>query len=360
MNIRSKPALLEDAIVIEPSLPIHPNRGRNLRVAAFTSGAEVPGARFRVRQYIPALAKLGIAVDEHWPGLGAFPPAARWLRPAWLAGTLAQRLPQLAQAAHADVTWLYREMVSTLVTFEGLTRRPRILDIDDAVHLNRDGRTARRLAGLVDHVIVANAYLAEAWQKWTPAVEILPMSIDTNFYTSASLPEKPVIGWLGSRGNMPYLERIAPALAEIVRLFPNVTIGVCSEARPQLSGVPFVHVPWSAARERSFLASLTVGIVPLDDTPWERGKFSYKMLQYMASGRPSVLSPVGVNAEMLAQADIGIAASTHEQWVAALSTLIADPAAANQLGATARRHAVSDYSVEAIAPRLAALFRRFA
>src|SRR5580704_14848808 len=121
-----------------------------LRVAAFTSGADVPGARFRVRQYLPALARAGIAVREYWPGLGGYPPRTRWIRPAWLAGSLAQRLPQLAMGLTADVTWLYREMVSTLVTFEGLTRRPRLLDIDDAVHLFRGGRTAQRLAGLVD------------------------------------------------------------------------------------------------------------------------------------------------------------------------------------------------------------------
>ena len=345
-------------MVTEPSLLNRPSDARQLRISAYTSGAEVPGARFRVRQYIPALARMGVAVDEYWPGLGAFPPASRWLRPAWLVGTLAQRLPQLVRAANADVTWLYREMVSTLVTLEGLTRRPRILDIDDAVHLHRNGRTARRLAGLVDQVIVANSYLAETWRQWAPTVEVLPMSIDTNFYSVAPLAEKPTIGWLGSRGNMPYLERIAPALVEIVRRFPEVSIAVCSEARPQLSGLPIVHVPWTAAGERSFLASLTIGIVPLDDTPWERGKFSYKMLQYMASGRPSVLSPVGVNAEMLAQADIGLPASTHEQWIEALSTLIADPAGARQIGANARNHVVSNYSVEAIAPRLAALFRR--
>lgn len=333
---------------------------RPLRVAAFTSGAEVPGARFRVRQYIPALAREGVAVSEYWPGLGGYPPQTRWIRPAWLAGTLMQRVPQLAMGWSADVTWIYREMVSTLVTFEGLTRRPRLLDVDDAVHLFRDGRTARRLAGLVDGVVVANAYLAEAWRNWTPSVEILPMAIDTDVFTPTPLPEKPVIGWLGSRGNLPYLEKLAPALAELVRRFPNATIAVCSESQPNLSGLPYIHVPWSPALERPFLASLTIGLVPLDDTPWEQGKFSYKLLQYMASGRPCVASPVGTNRELLARAQIGLAAATHEQWVEALSTLLTDRATAEQMGATARALVVSDYSVQALAPRLAEIFRRLA
>jgi glycosyltransferase involved in cell wall biosynthesis len=332
--------------------------GSPLRVDAFTSGANVPGARFRIRQYIPALARAGIAVSEHWPGLGGFPPHAQWLRPAWLAGTLAQRLPQLVMGWRADVTWLYREMVSTLVTLEGFTRRPRLLDVDDAIHLFRGGRTARRLAGLVDLVVVSNPRLAEAWRKWTLSVEILPMAIDTELYAPEPLPEKPVIGWIGSPGNQLYLERIAPALAEVISRFPGVTVAVCSERRPDLPGLPFAYVPWSPSAERPFLASLTIGLVPLDDTPWERGKFSYKMLQYMACARPSVVSPVGVNADMLSKAEIGIAASTHAQWVDALSTLLADHGAAEHMGAAARALAVSDYSVEALAPRLADIFRR--
>ena len=332
---------------------------RQLRVAAFTSGDEVPGARFRVRQYIPTLARAGVVVTEHWPGLGGYPPRTRWLRPAWLMGSLAQRLPQLAMGWSADVTWLYREMLSTLVTFEGLTRRPRVLDIDDSVHLFRGGRTARRLASLVDGVVVANPFLAEVWRQWTPNVEIFPMGIDTDVYKPTALPEAAVIGWLGSPANIPYLERIAPALGEVIRRFPRTTIAICSQQRPDMDGVPFNYVPWSPAAERQFLASLTIGLAPLDDTPWERGKFSYKMLQYMACGIPSVVSPVGVNADILAQAQIGIAATKYEQWVEALSTILADRAVAEHLGATARALAISDYSIGVLAPRLVAIFRRF-
>lgn len=331
-----------------------------IHVAAFTSGATVPGARFRVRQYIPALARAGITVTERWPRLGAFPPPTKWLRPAWLAGTLAQRVPQIGLAHAADVTWLYRELVSTLVTFEGLTPRPRLLDVDDSIHLFRDGNTARRLARLVDLVVVSSPYLADAWRRWTPHVEVLPMAVDTDLITPAPLPARPVIGWLGSPGNLAYLESIAPALAEVTARFPGTSVAVCSERQPSLPGLPMHYVPWSPAAERPFLESLSIGIVPLADTPWERGKFSYKMLLYMAAGRPVVGSPVGSNADMLHRHDVGIAASDHGQWVAALSTLLADHAVAQRLGAEARLVAVRDYSITAIAPRLAQIFRRLA
>lgn len=331
-----------------------------IRVAAFTSGATVPGARFRVRQYIPALAQAGIAVTEHWPRLSAFPPRAKWLRPAWFAGTLAQRLSQIALAQNVDVTWLYRELISTLVTFEGLTRQPRLLDVDDSIHLFRDGNTARRLARMVDLVVVSSPYLADAWRRWTPHVEVLPMAVDTDRITPAPFPSRPVIGWLGSPPNLPYLVGIAPALAAVTARFPGTTVAVCSEQQPLLPGLPIRYVPWSPMAERPFLDSLSIGIVPLADTPWERGKFSYKMLLYMAAGRPVVGSPVGSGADMLYGHNVGIAAADHEQWVAALSTLLADQAAMQRLGSEGRLVAVRDYSVSAVAPRLAKILHRLA
>jgi glycosyltransferase involved in cell wall biosynthesis len=336
------------------------NATKTLRVAAFTSGAKVPGARFRVRQFIPELARAGITVDERWPELGAFPPAARWLRPVWLAGTLAERLPQVAQGWSTDVTWLYREMVSTLPTLERFTRRPRLLDVDDAIHLYRGGRTAAKLARAVDLVLVANDYLADAWRRWTNAVDVLPMAIDTDLYVPAALPEKPVIGWLGSPTNLHYLEQIAPALGEVLRRLPEASLAVCSERRPSLGGLPVRYVPWSPEAERPFIQSLTVGLVPIEDTEWGRGKFSYKLLQYMACGRACIASPVGTSRDLLARAPVGLAAASHDEWVKAITALIADPAAANEMGGAARALAVSDYSIGAVAPRLAAILRRLA
>jgi glycosyltransferase involved in cell wall biosynthesis len=331
----------------------------SLRVAAFTASAVAPASRFRVRQYAPALRKADIDVSEYWTGLGSYPPRSPWLRPAWLAGTLAQRVPQVAAGWGADVTWFQREMVSTLVTFEGFTRRPRLLDIDDAVHLFRDGRTARRLARLADLVVVGNEWLAEVWRRWAPAIEILPTAVATDF-APAPLPERPVIGWIGTASNLRYLTKLAPALAEALRRFPHATLAVCCDQAPDLQGLPVTHVAWAPEIERAFLDSLTIGLMPLDDTLWERGKCSYKMLQYMAAARPSVVSPVGMNATILAQGDVGLAATSFEEWVAALSRLLAEPATAEQMGRAGRALALSRYSIAALAPRLAGLLHRLA
>ncbi|HVC51750.1 MAG TPA: glycosyltransferase [Stellaceae bacterium] len=333
---------------------------RRLRVAAFTAGADVPAARFRVRQYAEPLSRLGIDLAEYWPGLGAYPPRRRLLRPAWFAGTLAQRLPQLVAARHADIVLLQRELVSTLPTLEGLTRRPRIVDIDDSIHLHRGGLAARRLAALADLVIVGNEFLAETWRGWTPAVEILPTAVDTDRCPHTPPPDRPVIGWIGTAANLRYLQAIAPALATVLRRFPAAEIAVCCDRPPALGGLPVRFVPWSAGAEIPFLASLSIGLMPLDDGPWERGKCSMKMLQYMAAARPCVVSPVGMNREVLARGALGLAAATEVEWIDALCGLLADRDAAQRMGETGRAVAERHYSRAALAPRLAALLRRVA
>ncbi|HTZ38237.1 MAG TPA: glycosyltransferase [Stellaceae bacterium] len=334
--------------------------GGRLRVAAFTAGENVGSARFRVRQYAAPLAACGIALDEYWPRLTAYPPRRRWLRPAWLAGSLAERLPQLLRARGADVTLLQRELVSTLPTLEGWTARPRVVDVDDAIHLHRGGLAARRLARIADLVIVGNDWLAEVWRSWNTAVEVLPTAVDTERYRVDPLPERPVIGWIGTSGNLPYLAAIAPALAEACRRFPDAVVAVCCDRPPELGRLPVRYVPWSAAVEADFLASLTVGVMPLVDGPWERGKCAFKMLQYMAAGRACVASPVGMNTALLHEAEIGLAASGLDAWREALASLLADRDAAARMGAAGRALAEARYSLAALAPRLAELLHRVA
>ena len=336
-------------------------------VAAFTGGKEVPSARFRLRQYSGKLSEAGVDVREYWTSQGAYPPSAHWRRPFWLAASLTQRLPHLLAARAADVTLLQREMISTLVTLEGLTPRPRILDVDDAIHLFRDGRTAQALARRVDLVIVGNPWLAEAWRRWTPHVEVLPTAVDLSLFdplpalgelpSSPPVPSPAVIGWIGTSGNLRYLEAIAPALREVVRRFPKLVLSVCCDRPPQLDGIRVRFVPWSPDAERSFFRDLSVGLMPMEDSLWEKGKCSFKMLQYLAAGRPCVVSPYGMNAEVLAQSVGALAACSQEDWTEALCTLLADPTAAAQRGAAGRELIAKHYDLGVLAPRLAELIR---
>jgi len=327
-------------------------------VTAYTGGENVSSARFRVRQYVRPLAQLGVCLDERWPTLTSYPPRAKYLRPAWFAATLAQRLAQVTGARRSDAVLFQKELVSTLPTLEGLVRRPCMVDIDDSIHLFRDGWAARRLASVADIVIVGNEWLAEVWGQWSSAVEVLPTAIDTDRHALSPMPSSPVIGWIGIGSNLHYLKAIAPALTRVVERFPETVIAVCSDQKPDLPGLPVSHVPWSPEAEAPFLSSISIGVMPLADGLWERGKCAFKMLQYMSTGRPCVVSPAFMNAQILREAEVGLSAVTCDEWTDALCSLLSDRDAAQKMGEAGRRLAVENYSVEVLAPRFAAQIRR--
>jgi glycosyltransferase involved in cell wall biosynthesis len=334
-------------------------------VAAFTPGLVVPSARYRVRQHVPALATLGVDVTEYYTGASAYPPPSRWARPGWLAANMAVRLTQVIGARHHDVTWLQREFVSTLVTLEGLTPAPRVLDVDDAVFTHARGGFARKLAQLCQVGVCGNAFLADWFGQYIPRIHIVPTAVDTDALAARQAgPDGPGrIGWVGTVAGFGYLERLAPAIARVLDLHPGAEFVVCSSEpfrTPALDGRRVRFVPWSPDGEPGLIRSFTVGIMPLIDGPLERGKCSYKMLTFMSCGVPVVVSPVGMNVDVLSQGEVGYAARSDEEWVATLDLLLRDRDLADRLGRDGRRVAETHYSNHAIAPRLAAILREAA
>src|SRR5580704_6450641 len=141
-----------------------------LRVIAYTGGHNAPARVPRVQYYIPHLRDLGIELTECPSRAGLYPPEEyKWMRPAWGLWNLADHVPAVVRSYNYDVTLLQREMLSTFVTLEPFTKRPRVLDVDDAIWVHRGGRFARRLAGLCDHVICGNNFLAQEFSRWNPS-----------------------------------------------------------------------------------------------------------------------------------------------------------------------------------------------
>jgi glycosyltransferase involved in cell wall biosynthesis len=334
-----------------------------LKVAAYTGGIRVPSARFRVRQYIEPLRALGVDLREHHAAFGAYPPRRKAFRPFWAAAALGDRLLAAARSYAADLTLLQREMISTLLTGEPLTRQPRVLDVDDAIFLRRGGACARRLARLSDLVICGNAYLAEHFSAWNRDVRILPTAVDTDrFRPGPPLGgERPSIGWSGTSSGFPYLEAAAPAVLAALNAHPGSVFRVVADRRPPLPGFPpekLDFIPWSPETEVAEIQKMTVGIMPLEDSAWARGKCSFKLLTYMSCGVPVVASPVGMNAEVLA-AGGGIGPRRWEDWSDALSGLLGSEDCRRRLGQRGRQAVLERYSLRAIAPRLAGILKSF-
>lgn len=338
-----------------------------LRIAAFTGGRNVPGARFRVRQYIPRLEQCGIEMDEFYSRWSSWPPITKILRPFWLVGTVLDRIPSIVKSHRYDMTFFQRELVSTLTTLEPFTARPRILDVDDAVWLNRRGRTGfKTILRMCDGAVCGNAFIADYARQWHNNVCLLPTAVDTTRFAPSPARQtanRRILGWSGLGVGMMYLYEIEKALLPVLDKHKDVVLRVVSEQRPRfrhLSPDRVEYIPWSPVNEVRGVQEMTIGLMPIENTPWGLGKCGYKMLLYMSCGVPVVVSPVGMNAEILAKGNLGFGPRTLSEWTDALELLLYDPDRAATMGKTGRKIAEQEYSLDLLAPKLASFLYKTA
>lgn len=327
-------------------------------------------SRLRFLDYLPALRQRGIRVtvapffDDAY--LAAYYAGRRDL--AAVLRAYGRRFATLLRPGPADLLWIEKEALPWLPG--GLERllvrgRPCVLDFDDAWYLRYAGVPLLRhkWAGLLPRaaLVIAGSSALRDWAEanGAPRTELIPTVIDLARYPLAPPPDNGVftIGWIGTRSTLPHLAGAAEALARVcaggrarLRLIANAPI--------ELPGVPVEFIPWREDAEAELLAGIDAGIMPLPDEPWERGKCAYKLIQYMAAGRPVVASPVGANAEVVVDGETGFLATTPGDWAAALERLRGDAALRAAMGAAGRRRVEDRYCLQVQADRLAAALRQ--
>lgn len=274
---------------------------------------------------------------------------------------MAESLARTLRSSHYDLRFLQRNLTATLCTWELLLRKPFVFDVDDAIFLGPRGASADRIARSAALTICGNNFLAEHFSRHG-RVAVLPTAVDTLRFVprAVTLPAKQVIGWSGSSSGLKYLYGIEPAILTLLLKHPDAILKVVSDKPPVFKTLPLervVYERWSPEREVAVLQEFAVGIMPLEDDLWARGKCSFKMLTYMAVGLPVVVSPVGMNVEILAQGSCGFAAKTNDDWVDAISNLLNEPALADQMGRTGRQIIETRYARNVVAPQLAQLLR---
>jgi glycosyltransferase involved in cell wall biosynthesis len=238
-----------------------------------------------------------------------------------------------------------------------------VYDFDDALFADVRGGVHRffgessawaNAVRAADVVIAGNSHLAEAAAALNRSVEIIPTCVDPDDYPrkqNYAVGSVPRLLWLGSPVNESYVEDVAPALLEVHRRTGARLTLISAGARPlgELD-VMVDRVRWNGARSDALLAEADVGIMPLPDTPYERGKCGYKLLQYAAAGLPSVGTPIGMNTRILEQID-GLPAVDRDSWVQAMVSLLEEPEDARRLrGQTGRTAVEEHYSYRAWAP----------
>lgn len=311
------------------------------------------------------MPQFGIELEEFASRVGKYPPDAAWRRPAWLLAACAERALQIPRSYGFNAVIFQRELISTLLTLEPLFGQPRLLDVDDAIWLHQRGGFAGKLAARCDAVICGNTYLAEYFSQHCERIFLLPTAVNTRRFFPLREARAPtqIIGWSGTGSNLIELEQIEPALRVVMNRFAKARLRVVCNRRPNLASLPVDrvdYVPWTPDVEVSAVQDLQVGLMPLRETAWTRGKCAFKMLTYMACGVPVVASPVGMNGEVLAMGSVGFAARTQDEWADALAMLLADPDAAQRMGKVGRAVIDSSFSVEVLSTRLAGIIRAVA
>lgn len=352
-----------------------------LRVAALTSGKDTPSARYRIRQHIRPLKKAGIDVHEYRPRIGKYTPIPFLkgknrrapheliIRVLWTLLKTAVRIEAIPGSWKAQITWLEREMVSGFISLEPLIKRPYIFDVDDAIWLSPPfGKVAaKQIAKGAAVVIAGNAHIAEWFADHAGDVRIIPTAVDTDLlrplkYNRHKISDAPFrVGWVGTSGNYEFLYKIEEELAHFFSDY-KAEFWIVSDQPPKFLYIPadkIKYYQWGPDIESEILPLMDIGLMPLSADEWSLGKCSYKMLQYMAAGLPVVVSPVGMNNEVLSMGDIGFAAGKSGDWYEALETAFKDPPLGLEYGANGRRVILQYFSKDVVSKMLVETFLKF-
>lgn len=317
-----------------------------IRVLFIGRGESDPSSRYRAFALFPHLRSRGIE-PVHADASGA-------------SGSL--RALREAGRAHAVVV-LRRTFNGVFRRALRLVSRRLIFDFDDAVFTRPQGPSRgrrRRFAAMLrlsDQAWAGNEYLARHAREHVGSAVVLPTSLDPSRYEFAV--RKPTdtleLVWIGSSSTRPYLEHGCEAIATASKAIPGLRLRIVADFDLSSRGIASVPIAWSADAEGPALASSHIGVAPMPDDEWTRGKCGFKVLQYMAAGLPVVTSPVGVNRDLVEPGVTGFHATSVDEWVASLRTLASDPSMRDRFGMEARRRVHARYTHEAVASRMVEL-----
>jgi glycosyltransferase involved in cell wall biosynthesis len=334
---------------------------------------EAPSQRFRFEQYFFLLEQNGYTYrvqsflnSQNWQ---LFYKSGKPIAKAWaLVSGFLKRFFMLFTAPFFDFIFVHREAapvgppIIEWVLAKCLRRRL-IYDFDDAIWLT-DQEAEPRLFQIIKcrskvssicrwayRVSCGNGYLCTYAKRFNNNVFYNPTTIDTqnlpdhtllaNKFSSAEI----IIGWTGSHSTLKYLETIRDALGNLEKRFPTLKILVIANQKPTLALRCLEFIQWRKETEVDDLLKMDIGIMPLPDDEWTKGKCGFKALQYMALGIPTVASPVGVNTTIITNGENGLLASSLEEWEKMLSQLVENKTLREKIGKAGKTTVVDHFSV---------------
>lgn len=344
---------------------------------------ESPSQRFRFEQFLDLLKDKG-----HKLQLESFLPARRWrlfyqrgnvlAKIGMIAGGFARRFGLLFSAGQFDRVFIHREAapigppIIEWILAKVLGKKI-IYDFDDAIWMTDkvNESTAQKIVRWRSKVAsvcrwsykvsCGNEYLRQYALRFNALSVLNPTTVDTDglHYPAHEAPptkDRMVIGWTGSHSTLKYLYLLKDVLMRVQEKHPETTLLVIADKSPELQVARMIFRAWSPNTEISDLMMADIGIMPLPDDEWSKGKCGFKALQYMALGIPAVVSPVGVNPTIIQHMQNGCLCNTDEEWVAVLEALITDADLRRRLGVAGRRTVIDRYSVSSNTSNFLSLF----
>jgi glycosyltransferase involved in cell wall biosynthesis len=343
---------------------------------------EGAGCRYRIAQYIPHLAAQGIDLeiapffDREFFEL-VYQPGRTARKTILFLRQAMGRLRTVLQHGRYDLVVIYREATPVgppiVEAMLAAAKVPLVYDFDDAVFLSNTSDANRWIAALknpqktgaiirqCDQVIAGNEFLAAYARRFNPSVHVIPTSIDVDLFVPRS-DSRPApsnapttVGWIGTPTTASFLRPLAPVLRALAaeQAFEFQVAG--STTALTFDGVPTRNMQWSLDGEVELFNQCDIGVYPLPDDDWARGKCGFKAIQFMSCGVPVVASAVGVNREIVQDGVNGFLASTPDEWRPKLSALIGDANLRRRMGAAGRRTIEARYSLQVHGPRVAAV-----
>ncbi len=341
-----------------------------------------PGQRFRIEQIMPYLEESGYKL--HYSNLLNKKEGEKLYQPGGILSkffilfkSFFIRCRDVIKLKKGEILFIYREsfwlgtnFFERLVKWRGAKI---IFDFDDAIWIGDTSAANRKFAflkrpakikttlRLCDLVIAGNAFLADYAGQFSQKVVIIPTVVDTELYQKRETETSGhtiCIGWTGSETTVKHWKLLIPVYLKLAEKYgERIRFKVISSQEVEQAALLLTSIIWNKEDEVDQLQDIDIGIMPLPNDEWDKGKCGFKGIQYMALGIPAVMSPVGVNTEIIEDGVNGFLAGTEEEWIKKLSLLIEDASLRQRLGRAGRQTVVEQYSVVSQKERYLEIFK---
>jgi len=318
------------------------------RILFLSKGEQDSSTRYRALQYFPYFKSVGWQ-PQH----------------VTISGGVLAIVHALISAKKSDVVVLLRKSLPfPILWLLRKASKKMIFDFDDAIFCNSDGsysqtRMSRfiKTATMCDHIFAGNAYLAQEASKYNPAVTIIPTSVDSNKYAlpRQNKPGNTVLVWIGSSSTRKYLEQALPFLEKAALAVPNLQLDVIADFELNSEHLAINSIAWSESSEAAALSKADIGIAPMPETDWTKGKCALKVLQYMAAGLPVISSKSGVNAYVVEDGVNGYLVSEDMQWSERIALMSKDKHNLKKMSLAGISRVKSEFDIEVVFQKLLAV-----